>query len=89
MSDGKPNGEGEPLALVGDEPLSKYFAPAKMGYKVTRQELVQVLALYAQKIDVHEAMKVLDFGLRRAIRETIREEREAMAKEDKSLIIQP
>jgi hypothetical protein len=87
MSDGRPNGEGEPMAMVGDEPLSQYFAPAKMGFRVTRQELVQVLGLYAQKIDVHEAMKVLDFGLRRAIRETIREEREAVEKEDHSPII--
>ncbi len=89
MSDGKANGEGEPLALVGDVPLNQYFAPAKMGYKVTRQELVQVLALYAQKLDVHESMKVLDFGLRRALREMIREERENVEKEDKGLIIQP
>ena len=89
MSDGEPNGEGEPLAMIGDEPLNQYFAPAKMGFRVTRQELVQVLALYAQKVDVHEAMKVLDFGMRRAMRETIREERENVAKEDRRLIIEP
>ena len=89
MSDEKPNGEGEPLALVGDVPLNQYFAPAKMGYKVTRQELVQVLALYAQKVDVHEAMKVFDFGMRRALREMLREERENVEKEGKRLIIEP
>jgi len=87
MSDERPNGEGEPMALVGDVPLNQYFAPAKMGFRVTRQELVQVLALYAQKVDVQEAMKVLDFGLRRALREMIREERENVEKEDHSPII--
>ncbi len=75
------------MALVGDVPLNQYFAPAKMGFRVTRQELVQVLALYAQKVDVQEAMKVLDFGLRRALREMIREERENVEKEDHSPII--
>ncbi len=89
MSDGKPNGEGESMVMVGDVPLHEYFAPAKMGHRVTRQELVQVLALYAQKLDVHEAMKTLDFGLRRALREMIREERANVEKEDKSLIIHP
>ena len=89
MSDGKPNGEGEPQLMIGAVPLSEYFAPAKMGHRVTRQELVQILALYAHKSDVHEAMKVLDFGLRRALREMIREERQNVEKEDKGLIIQP
>jgi hypothetical protein len=94
MSDIEPkqtNGEGEPQLMVGGVTLSEFFAPAKMGHRVTRQELVQVLALYTSKVDVHEAMKVLDFGLRRALRTMLREEREALEAEEKtdSLIIQP
>jgi hypothetical protein len=79
----KPNGEGDPQLMVGGVTLSEFFSPQKMGYKITRQELVQVLAIYTTKADVHEAMKVLDFGLRRAIRQTILEEREAMEAEEK------
>ncbi len=82
MSDSKPNGEGEPQLMVGGVTLSEFFSPAKMGYKITRQELVQVLALYTTKVDVHEAMKVLDFGLRRALRQMLVEEREALAAEE-------
>jgi hypothetical protein len=92
MSDIKPkqtNGEGEPQMMVGGVPLSQYFAPAKMGYKVTRQELIQVLSLYAQKVDVQEAMKVLDFNLRRALRGMIEEERAKLDEESKSLIVRP
>lgn len=93
MSDGKPNGEGEPQLMVGTTTLSDYFSPAKMGHRVTRQELVQVLALYTTKPDVHEAMKVLDFGLRRALRGMIEEERKALADEleaeGRRLIIEP
>ncbi len=93
MSDEETNGEADgPILMVGPEPLHEYFSPAKMGHRVTRQELVQVLALYTQKVDVHEAMKVLDFGLRRALRTMLREEREALEAEDQepdSLIISP
>lgn len=92
MSDIKPkqtNGEGEPQLMVGGVTMAEYFSPAKMGHRVTRQELVQVLALYTQKVDVHEAMKVLDFNLRRALRGMIEEERKAMKEEAKGLIIQP
>ena len=92
MSDIKPNGEGERQLMVGTQTLSEYFAPARMGHKVTRQELVQVLAIYTTKADTHEAMKVLDFGLRRALRTMLREEREALeaeAKKTDSLIITP
>ena len=93
MSDGKPNGEGEPQLMVGGIPLNEFFSPAKMGHRVTRQELVQVLALYTTKPDVHEAMKVLDFGLRRALRGMIEEERKALADEleaeGRRLIIEP
>jgi hypothetical protein len=93
MSDGKPNGEGEPQLMVGGVPLNEFFSPAKMGHRVTRQELVQVLALYTTKPDVHEAMKVLDFGLRRALRVMLVEEKEAleetMKSEARKLIIEP
>ncbi len=92
MSDIKPketNGEGEPQLMVGGVTLSEFFAPAKMGHRVTRQELIQVLALYTQKVDVHEAMKVLDYNLRRALRGMIQEERKALEDEGKRLIIEP
>ncbi len=89
MSDIKPNGEGEPELTVGTQTLSEYFSPAKMGHRVTRQELLQILALYTQKVDVHEALKVFDFNMRRALRTMLREEREALEKEDKGLIITP
>ncbi len=92
MSDIKPkqtNGEGEPQLMVGGVTMAEYFSPAKMGFRVTRQELVQVLALYTQKVDVHEAMKVLDFNLRRALRGMIEEERKKLDEGDGSLIIQP
>jgi len=90
MSDIKPkqtNGEGEPQLMVGNVPLSEYFSPAKMGHRVTRQELIQVLALYTQKVDVHEAMKVLDYNLRRALRGMIEEERKKLDGEGESPII--
>jgi hypothetical protein len=83
MSDIEPNGEGVPQLMIGGVTLSEFFSPAKMGYKITRQELVQVLAIYTTKSDVHEAMKVLDFGLRRALRQMLVEEREALAAEEK------
>ena len=83
MSDGKPNGEGERQLMVGGVTLSEFFSPAKMGFRVTRQELVQVLAIYTTKADTLEAMKMLDFGLRRALRTMLREEREAVEAEEK------
>lgn len=92
MSDIKPNGEGERQLMVGGVTLSEFFSPQKMGYKITRQELVQVLAIYTTKADTHEAMKMLDFGLRRALRTMLREEKEALEAEEKkadSLIITP
>lgn len=82
MSDGKPNGEGERQLMVGGVTLSDFFSPQKMGYLITRQELVQVLAIYTTKADTHEAMKVLDFGLRLALRTMLQEEREALKDEE-------
>jgi hypothetical protein len=83
------NGEAEkgPQLMVGAETLEEFFHESRRGIRVTREQLLRVIALYAQKLDVQEAMEVLAFGLRGSLRQMIKEEREAQEAESKSGIL--
>lgn len=79
MSTGTPP-RPEPPAVeyyIGKETLEEFFQQKRSDMRVTRGQLRQILALYTSKPAVGQAMEVLEFNLRRSIREMIRQEREA------------
>ena len=66
--------EPETQFTVDGIPLEEFFLP-KNGHKpVTRRQMSQLMQLLSSKAGVHEAMKVLEFTLRRQMREMIKEE---------------
>ncbi len=79
--------EAPPQLMIGTETLEEFFAAANLGKRVTRQQLLRVIALYAQKLDVKEAMEVLAFGLRQSLRQMIKDEREEQEAESKGGIL--
>ena len=80
--------EAPPQLMIGTETLEEFFHTSNLGRRVTRNQLLRVITLYAQKLDVKEAMEVLAFELRRSLRQMIKEEREAQ-EEGEGIILLP
>jgi hypothetical protein len=85
-----PNGEPK-VFRIGGETLDEFFDPKRGEIRVTRAQLQRILALYTSKQAVHDAMQVLSFELRQALKGMIAEERAAMeeTKSEGGIILLP
>ena len=61
--------------------ISEYFAERNALQKVTRGELAQLLTIFPTKADLTDAIQVIGFNLRQAVKAAVQAEQDAKPQE--------